>query len=339
MKDPLPGQLTSPRPPGDAPQPMRSGPFKFFESKWHKRKLHLFKKACASLAIIGIFCLLGRNLYQNFGEISRYPWQIKFEFLILSFLCLVMNLAVSSYAWKKILSFFHASLPLTQGFKIMSVSATGKYVPGKVWQYLGQIYLGQKVGLPKSVTFFSMILLFTAYNLVGILLFFFSLFFWHSFSPLLICIFLASFVSLFVVALYPPVLNKILKVLCQVFKREVLTVRAQFGQILQIFLILVIDWIIFGIGVYLLLNSFYSLDFNQTVILCGIFAISVIAGIFSFFVPAGLGVREGVQSYLLSLFIPVSMAILISLVMRVWMTLGEVVCFLIALKIKRPKLT
>ncbi len=116
-------------------------------------------------------------------------------------------------------------------------------------------------------------------------------------------------------------------------------IKAGFGQILEILLLLVGDWIIFGVGVYLLLNSFYAIEFNQTVILCGIFAISVIVGIFSFFVPAGLGVREGVQSYLLSLFIPVSMAILISLVMRVWMTLGELVCFIIALKIKRPKLT
>ena len=339
MEDRQPGQLTSPEPPRDAPRPMRGGAFKAFVSKREKKRIRLLKKACAFLAITFIFYLLGRSLYQNFGEISRYPWEIKYEFLILSFLCLVMNLAVASYAWKKILSFFHTSLPIDQSFKIMSVSATGKYVPGKVWQYLGQMYLGQKVGLPKSVTFFSMILLFLAYNLIGILLFLFSLFFWNSFSPLLISVFLVLFVSLFVVALYPPVLNKILKIVFQLFKREALIVGARFDQILQIFLILIIDWIVFGIGVYLLLNSFYSIDFSQTVILCGIFAISVIAGIFSFFVPAGLGVREGVQSYLLSLFIPVSMAILISLVMRVWMTLGELVCFLIALKIKRPKLT
>ena len=83
---------------------------------------------------------------------------------------------------------------------------------------------------------------------------------------------------------------------------------------------------------------FYHIDLSQTVILCGIFAISVIAGIVSFFVPAGLGVREGILSYLLSLFIPISAAILISLVMRVWIASGELVCFLIALKIKKPEL-
>jgi uncharacterized membrane protein YbhN (UPF0104 family) len=338
MKDPQSEKLI-PELTNDAVQPKHSGDFGDSESKEDSKKTAFLKKACAFLVIVGVFYLLGKNLYQNLGEISLYQWKIRYEFLVLSFLCLVVNLAVASYAWKKILTLFHHSLPLDQSFKIMSVSATGKYVPGKVWQYLGQIYLGRKAGLPKSVTFFSMILLFLVYNLVGVLVFLFSLFFWRSFSPLPISVFSGVFISIFVVALYPPILNRVLKILFRLFKREPLTIEARFDQILHILLILLVDWIIFGIGAYLLLNSFYSIDLSQTVILCGIFAISVIAGILSFIVPAGLGVREGVQSYLLSLFIPVSMAILISLVMRVWIILGELACFLIALKIKKPKLS
>lgn len=339
MKDHLPGQLSSLELRKDTPSSTRSKAFKDMESKWDKKKIHLLKKACAFLVIIGIFYLLGKNLYQNFAEISHYQWSIKYELLILSILCLVINLTISSYVWKKILSFFHTSLPFDQSFKIMSVSGMGKYIPGKVWQYLSQIYLGQKVGLAKRVTFFSMVLLFIAYNLVGILLFLFSLFFWQRFSPFLIFSLLVIFILISLAIFYPPILNKVLKILLHLFKKEPLTIKAGFDQIVKILLILIVDWVIFGIGVYFLVNSFYWANLSQTVILCGIFAISVISGILSFFVPAGLGVREGVQSYLLSLFIPVSMAILISLVMRVWITLGELVCFLIALKIKKPKLT
>jgi len=339
MKHHLPGQLSSLEHRTDAPPLTRSRTFRASESKWDKKRIHLLKKTCAFLVIIGIFYLLGKNLHQNFAEISHHRWSIKHELLVLSFLCLVLNLSIASYAWKKILSFFHASPPLDQTFKIMFISAMGKYIPGKVWQYLGQIYLGQRVGLPKSVTFFSMVLLFIAYNLAGILLFLFSLFFWQKSPPFLIFALPLIFVLISLTAFYPPILNKVLKILMHLFKKEALTIKAGVGQIVKILLILIVDWVIFGTGVYLLVNSFYSINFNQTVILCGIFAISVISGILSFFVPAGLGVREGVQSYLLSLFIPVSMAILISLVMRVWIILGELVCFLVALKIKKPKLT
>ncbi len=219
-KDPLPEQLISPESPSKAPRKARLRASEVSESKWHKKRIGHLKKICALLAITFIFYLLGKNLYRNFGEISQVSWDIKSELLILSFICLVVNLAVASYAWKKILSLFHTSLPFDQSFKIMSVSATGKYMPGKVWQYLGQIYLGQRAGLPRGVTFFSMILLFLAYNLVGILLFLFSLFFWRMFSPILISAFLAAFLSMFLLTFYPPILNKVLRVLFRLFKKE-----------------------------------------------------------------------------------------------------------------------
>jgi uncharacterized membrane protein YbhN (UPF0104 family) len=303
------------------------------------KKPSILRKIIVFSVILIIFFFLGKTLFRNLGEVSIHRWSLKLPFLILSFLCVTINLAIASYAWKRILSFFQITLPLEQSFKIMSASGMGKYIPGKVWQYLSQIYLGQKVGLPKGVTFFSMVLLFIAYNLVGILLFLFSLFFWRRFSPFLISALLLIFISISSFIFYPPILNQVFKILLHLFKKKSLPIKARFDQTLKLLLILIVDWLIFGIGVYLLVNSFYSINFDQTVILCGIFAISVISGILSFFVPAGLGVREGVQSYLLSLFLPISMAILISLAMRVWMTLGELACFLIALKIKKPELT
>jgi uncharacterized membrane protein YbhN (UPF0104 family) len=119
---------------------------------------------------------------------------------------------------------------------------------------------------------------------------------------------------------------------------EALNARGRMSRIGQIIMILMADWVIFGVAVYFLVNSFYHIDISHTLILCGIFAVSVITGVASFIVPAGLGVREGVQSYLLSLFVPIPAAILFSLIMRVWMTSGELACFLVGLKIKKPEL-
>jgi uncharacterized membrane protein YbhN (UPF0104 family) len=337
MKTSPPKQIFSPGVWGDKSSLLEKTEVVHFSERG--KKLSTLRKIIIFSIILIIFFFLGKTLYYNLREISAHRWSLKPLYLVLSFLCVVINLAMASYVWKKILSFFQITLPFEQSFKIMSASGMGKYIPGKVWQYLSQIYLGQKVGLPKGITFFSMVLLFVAYNLVGILLFLFSLFFWQRFSPFLISSLLLIFISTSLFIFYPPVLNKVLKILLHLFKRESVPIKARFDQIIGILLILIMDWVIFGIGVYLLVNSFYSISFDQTVILCGIFAISVISGILSFFVPAGLGIREGVQSYLLSFFIPISMAILISLVMRVWMTLGELVCFLIASKVKKPELT
>ena len=310
-----------------------------------EQKSSNLRKITAFAVISVIFFFLGKTLYHNLGEISNYPWNIKPLPLIVSFLLLIINLAISAFAWEKILLLFGARLPLKQSFKIISLSGLGKYLPGKIWLYLSQIYLSRKANIPKGVCVFSLLLLFAAYNLAGILVFLFSLFFWKQFSPVAISAFLFACCSLFLIIFSPRILNRILKTLTLItnkFKQGLipteLTFRGEISQIGQIILILLVDWAIFGVAVYFLVNSFYNIDLSQTVILCGIFAISSIAGIFSFFVPAGLGVREGVLSYLLSMFIPISIAILISLVMRIWMTIGELFCFFVALNIKKPEI-
>jgi uncharacterized membrane protein YbhN (UPF0104 family) len=309
------------------------------------RKTSTLRKITAFAVILVIFFFLGKTLYHNIGEISTYQWNIKPLPLIVSFLLLIVNLAISAFAWGKILSLFGARLPFEQSFKIMSLSGLGKYLPGKIWLYLGQIYLSQKANVSKSVCVFSLLLLFAAYNLTGGSVFLFSLFFWKQFSPVTISALLFACCSLFLIIFSSRILNRMLKAITSItdkFKPGLipaeLTFRGGVNQIGQIILILLLDWIIFGVAVYFLVNSFYHIGLSQTVILCGVFAVSSIAGILSFFVPAGLGIREGVLSYLLSMFIPISIAILISLVMRIWMTLGELFCFFIALKIKKPEI-
>jgi uncharacterized membrane protein YbhN (UPF0104 family) len=310
-----------------------------------KRRYALLKKIVAFSLILVCFYFLGKALYGNLGQMKAYRWDLKPSFLAISFLFLVINLAVSAFAWKRILALFGVTLPVDQSFQVRFVSGLGKYLPGKIWLYLSQIYLGEKARIPKSVTLFSLFLLFGAYNLAGVLVFVASLFLWDAFSPLLIGLLLLTFLSVFLIMFSPPALRRMSKLLALVSKRfkeeftsEELTARGRMSQTGQILLILLADWVIFGAAVYFLVNAFYHLDIAQTVILCGIFAISVISGVASFVIPAGLGVREGVQSYLLSLFLPVPAAILISLAMRIWMTLGEVVCFVVALKIKKPEL-
>ncbi|UCB51877.1 MAG: flippase-like domain-containing protein [Candidatus Zixiibacteriota bacterium] len=308
-------------------------------------RLAFLKKIAAVSIILACFFFLGRVLYRNLGELSSYQWSLKPWLLALSFVFLFANLTVSSFAWKRVLLLFGARLPFQQCFKIMFVSALGKYLPGKVWPYVGQMYLSGRAGIPRSVTLLSVLLLFGISSLVGLLAFISSLFFWGGFSVIEVSLLLSAFTAFILIILSPPVLNRLLRALALISNRfrkglipEGVVVRGGLRDVGRIILIFVANWVIFGIALHLVANSLYHLDVSQTIILCGIFAVSVISGILSFFVPAGLGVREGVLSYLLGLFIPISVAIVIALALRVWMILGELLCFFTALRIKEPKL-
>jgi len=305
----------------------------------------LLKKIAGALIILACFFFLGRVLYSNLGELDARQWSLKPWLLALSFLFLFANLTISSFAWKRVLLLFGARLPFPQCFKIMFVSALGKYLPGKVWPYLGQMYLSGKAGIPGSVTLLSVLLLFGIRSLVGLLAFVASLYLWGDFSVIQVSLLLLGSLAFILLILSPPILNRLLGALASVSNRfrkgsipEDLMVQGDLRDVGKIILIFVANWVVFGIALYLLSNSFYHLTVSQTIILCGVFAVSVISGIVSFLVPAGLGVREGVLSYLLSLFIPISAAIVISLVLRVWLILGELLCLVAAVRIKEPRL-
>ena len=343
MKVGLPQQPSPPKLHGDEYRPPREDGI---PRAWRKGgRSAVLKRIAAVCVILACFFFLGRVLYRNLGELSSYRWSLKPSLLALSFLFLFANLTISSFAWKRVLLLFGARLPFRQCFKIMFVSALGKYLPGKVWPYLGQMYLSGKAGIPRSVTLLSVLLLFGISSLVGLLAFVASLFFWGSFSVTGVLLLLLVSLVFILIILSPPVLNRLLRALASVSNRlrkgsipENVTVRGGLRDVGKIILIFVANWVVFGLALYLLSNSFYHLDVAQTIILCGVFAVSVISGILSFFVPAGLGVREGVLSCLLGLFIPISVAIVISLVLRVWMISGELLCFFIALRIKEPRL-
>jgi uncharacterized membrane protein YbhN (UPF0104 family) len=61
--------------------------------------------------------------------------------------------------------------------------------------------------------------------------------------------------------------------------------------------------------------------------LVGINALAWTIGFFSFIVPGGLGVREGIQSFFLKFFLPLPVGIVAALLYRIWAIIGMLVFF------------
>lgn len=302
-------------------------------------KISPVKKTLSILIVLIIFFILGRILYLNIETLLRYEWHFKYHLLFPSLLFLGLNYLIAAYVWTLILKMLGCTINFAQSFRITYLSAAGKYIPGKIWTYVSQIYLADKVGLARRLTLVSMISMFVAYNGIAILFFVSTLLLWENMPTSLVIILIPLFSLLLLFVLHPRVLSKTVNFFLRFFKKEKLEFMVSYKSVVFLLGLLILDRVIFSTFVYLFLNSFLTLDLIEVIKFSGIFSVAVLLGMITFIAPGGLGVREGVQSYLLSLFLPVSMAILISLVMRVWMTLGELICFLIALKIKKAKLT
>jgi hypothetical protein len=95
-------------------------------------------------------------------------------------------------------------------------------------------------------------------------------------------------------------------------------------DVLGILIVCIIAWAIGGIGFYLFVDSVFPVAPQSILFLTGALAISSILGLIAIFAPSGLGVREGALVYLLSLMMETPVAVIISILTRIWMTFIEI---------------
>lgn len=285
------------------------------------------------LLIILIFYFLGAQLFKNWRQLSNYDLKVNYTLLGVSFIFLFINSGFSALVWNKILKLLNVLLSFKKSFKIMYLSQLAKYIPGKIWAYFWQVYLCESEGIRKSHTVLSLLLQTAFYSIACVFIFWLSYFFWPS-MRWLVNLALIFFIVLGLIFLHPKIFKPSLNFFLGKIRKKTIKFEYNYSQVLLVFLILMVDWITYTIALYFLINSFYSITLRQILIFTGISAISWLAGYLSFISPAGLGVREGTQTLLLIAFVPLPIAIIISLAERVWITLGEIACALISLKIK-----
>jgi hypothetical protein len=290
-----------------------------------------WKPIFSFLVVLVIFYFLGREFIKNYGDLGQYHWEIRYPIFILSFVFLFGNYVLEAWIWKKLLEMCEVYISVSKCFKIISLSQLGKYIPGKFWIYLGQFYLGGREKISKWAILFSNFFLLMLLTIGGMIVFNISYLLWTNVQRGL-ALGLWILIAMTLLSLHPWIFNRVVGI----FKGWIGTSVVHYSYVNVLYLLpwILLDWVIYLSGFYIFLQSFYPVTLRELVIYGGISAISGLLGLYSLFTPGGLGVREGVQAYLMSLFIPVSMAVLISIFSRIWMTLAEVGAAIISLKIK-----
>ena len=124
-------------------------------------------------------------------------------------------------------------------------------------------------------------------------------------------------------SLYPKFLQMILNWILRLFRRGPVVLSISYRDISWILLVCILSWAIGGIGFWIFVNSIFPVSFRYILFLTGAMALSSILGLIALFAPSGLGVREGALVYLLSYLMPGGVAVIISILTRIWMTLIE----------------
>lgn len=279
------------------------------------------------IIVLTIFVFLGRMVWDDWNQVKGASFTFEIFPLLLSTLIFVFSYFVQLWVWYLITLQLGVGISLTETLESWFYSQLGKYLPGKVWLLLGRFHFYESKGKSKKMIsvalYFETITLLVAGGIIFLITFSLSRgmeplsFGKHSWWVILFCLIALT-------SLHPWVLQKGLNYFLLKFKRDPILLSISYPGILWILLICIFIWMIGGISFYLFIASVYPVSTQYLLFLTGALAISTTLGFLALFAPSGLGVREGALVYLLSSIMPAPVAVIISILTRLWMTVVEI---------------
>ena len=277
--------------------------------------------------VSAIFLLLGRIVWENWTQVKEASFIFRPLPMILSTLLFASCYLLQFWVWYLITQKLGIALSLQDTLESWFYSQLGKYLPGKVWILLGRFYFYESKGRSRKnisiALYLETVTLLIAAGLLSLIAF-------VSFKeggPLSVGNRLWEMVSFLLLALFfshPRILEKLLNAVLVRLKKAPFSLSISYGNVIRFTFLSVIVWVVGGIGFYVFVDSIFPVPITHLMFLSGALALSSILGLLALFAPSGLGVREGVLVYLLTYMMPGSVAVIVSVATRLWMTVIEI---------------
>jgi len=297
------------------------------------KPLTIVRDAVTGVVLLVSFYYVARKLGEEITSVSLSGMSVNWYLLATSIALASLCLAIGGWEWSVLLCSTGERLPLRKVMRVHMLSNPPKYIPGPGWQLLGKAYLSRQAGLSMPATVLSMAaeLAIAALSASALALLLVP----HVASTLDGPIRgLASHVSLptigvLYVLLVPLVFQRVLG--SSLAQRVVhCKLHLTYPGALGLFLAEMCTWSLSGVGFFLLVASLCAVTISQLPLLVFASTVSVVAGLVAFSAPAGLGVREGVMTFLLSLWLPGPYPAIVAVLSRAVLVVAELLGFAVA---------
>jgi len=279
---------------------------------------------------LGIVLLLvgyaGLSIYCDGPPLLEYlsnanPWGIA---LSLPTYSVALGLAI--WGWSAIVGMLTGVSGFRKHARIYCYTNLAKRVPGVLWYVLGRIYFyrdDRADGIAVSVASLIEIVLiilsgFVTYLLLGSKA-------WSN-GP---SIWLPLGVLLGLVGIHPKILRLILG---RIRQAEALAV-LRYRELLVWLCLYVGVWNMGGLTLFCVINSIHPISLTHIPAIIGAWSLSGAIASLVIFLPSGLGLREVTLTVMLMPYVPGAIAVVISLLMRILLTMYEILWLLIATRL------
>lgn len=288
------------------------------------------------LLVLAAAAFLGLTIARHWRQLETFHWDVRWLAMAASVAALTAVFAWGVFVWKLVLDRFdRPTIHLRQLFRIWFLSNLARYVPGKIWQFVGAAEIARLAGLSRTLVLTSMVvhmgftLLAAGVVSAGILL--------PAGLPQGVSTAgLALLAAASLLLVHPAVLNFALGSLARLLHRDVLEWRGRWRDGLLLLALSAGSWILYGAAFGLFIHSLVGVAAADLLPLAAVNALSFLVGYAVFLAPAGLGAREGAMALLLRPFAPAGIAAMVAVLSRLWTVAAELLGAAIVLTLTGP---
>jgi glycosyltransferase 2 family protein len=286
--------------PPPSPSPASPTALGSFVSRWVSPLVRLMRSKTVRIGFLAIVVvLLGVALADQAGELGRQVSRLSVPVVLLAFFFGLCGLFGSLMVWREILADLGSRLSIADAARIMFIGQLGKYVPGSIWPVLAQSELGADHGIPRSRSAVSVLVSYAVMSCSGLVVAVVTLPFATA-ASLAQYFWILFLLPVGAVALSPPVLNRMLRLVLRLSGRQVGPETVSYRGLARTMLWALFGWSSNGLMVYVLMRQLAGHPQGMLLVSVGAYSLSWSVGFLAVFAPAGAGVREAVMIAVLS---------------------------------------
>ncbi|MCK5832987.1 flippase-like domain-containing protein [bacterium] len=274
--------------------------------------------ALALLVVVAVGYMIARN----FGELRKYDFDFRWGFIILALLSEVSAYLSKLVIWQHLSRSYGLKVPLIKAGKGFFLSQLGRYIPGKVGLLLIRMetyreYSRKNTAIATGVEMISTIGGACILVLIGIIA---AGEYLPSYS---IWVALIGFAAV-LIFLWPGIFKPLANFGFRLIKRSPMEEVPPYSVTLKYVAVYLFPGLLHGLGLFMVLCSLSPISFAFYLPITSIYFAAGIVGLLAVFVPAGLGVREGVMMLVLPLIVDKPIVIVGVILSRMVLTLSEI---------------
>lgn len=285
----------------------------YLQSGWRGKLLTAF------LLLLSLV-VVGSVLVANWSSLREYIWHVRLRWLVYALLLMALALFLSALTWHVLVARFTGYRHVGRNMKIWSYANLAKRIPSPIWYIGSRALLYEKRGLSKTT-----ISLLSTLELILIILsatgtFLLTLPFWAVPPDLGRRLGASWFVLLLLPLCLVLVHPRILQAIWHRFGRHELPERLRWRDSAFWLALYLLIWLIGSAILFSVVNMFNPLPLSQFIPIVGIWVVANTLSLVGTLTLTGIGVREISLTVLLGQILPIPLALVIAIVVRlVWM--------------------